>query len=352
MIEWELIDNQTIYYKSAEYMQEIEDNSIDVIVTSPPYNRNKHYSDDTGLEYNDDRPKDEYFRFLTKVWKECFRVLKPEGIFFLNIGDAAPDQGISEEVVLLAVKVGFYRLQTIIWIKSFLGKGHFTPTGGSRRLNNLWENVFVLVKDKKRYRMNPKAIGIPYADKSNIGRYSNEDLRDAGNVWLVPYSQTTGSAIKKGHEAPFPIEIPYKCIKLAGGDVVLDPFAGTGSTLAAAKLLGKKGFGYEKFPRKKIIRERIKDNSYYFPPLILIPHLELSVKILTRILNGIDLPKRLNHDLLSFSKKEKTEMIILRDVLDQLNQSLPFLDEYFHQWENERRKKEGSKKVKSLNNYI
>ncbi|UCE14491.1 MAG: site-specific DNA-methyltransferase [Candidatus Heimdallarchaeota archaeon] len=352
MDEWEIIENQTIYYRSSENMHEIEDNSIDVIVTSPPYNRKKRYSDDTGVEYNDNRPKDEYFRFLTKVWRECFRVLNPEGIFFLNIGDAAPDQGISEEVVQLTEKVGFYRLQTIIWIKSFLGKGHFTPTGGSRRLNNLWENVFVLVKDKKRYRMNPKAVGIPYADKSNIGRYSNEDLRDAGNVWLVPYSQTTGSTIKKGHEAPFPIELPYKCIKLAGGRKVLDPFTGTGSTLAAAKLLGKKGFGYEKFPRKKVIRKRIEDSSDYFPPTILIPHLEMSVRVLTRILDSVDLPKHLKDRLLNFSKKERTEMMILKDVLDQLNQNLPFLDEYFDHWENERRKKEVSKKIKSLSNYL
>ncbi len=213
MVDHEVFDNQTIYYKSSEDMHEIESNSIDVIITSPPYNRDKRYSDDIGDIYNDKQPKDEYFQFLSRVWQECYRVLNPKGIFFLNIGDAAPDQGLSAEVVQLAVKVGFHRLQTIIWIKSLLGKGHFTPSGGSRRLNNVWENIFVLVKDKKSYYINPKAIGIPYADKSNIGRYAEEDIRDAGNVWLIPYSKTTGATIKKGHEAPFPIELPYLCIK-------------------------------------------------------------------------------------------------------------------------------------------
>ena len=351
MVDYEVFDNQTIYYKSSENMHEIQDNSIDVIITSPPYNRNKSYSDDTGEAYNDKQPKEKYFQFLSRVWQECFRVLNPKGMFFLNIGDAAPDQGLSEEVVQLAVETGFRRLQTIIWIKSFLGKGHFTPSGGSRRLNNLWENIFVLVKDKKSYQMNPKAIGIPYADKSNIGRYADEDLRDAGNVWLVPYYKTTGATIKKGHEAPFPIELPYKCIKLTEGETVLDPFAGTGSTLAAARLLNKKGFGYEKFPRREIIRKRILESSFQASPPVLIPHMELAISILSRLLNKIEYSKIQKDVFLRFSQKEKTELSILKDVLDRLELQLPFIEDYFNQWEKNRQKKKG-KKIESLTKFL
>ncbi|MFX1514097.1 MAG: DNA methyltransferase, partial [Promethearchaeota archaeon] len=172
------IGRQIIYFKSSERMTEVKDSSIDVIVTSPPYNRGKLYSGDTGTHYNDRMPKEKYNQLILRVWNECYRVLKPTGLFFLNIGDSAQDQGKSESVVRLAIKAGFKRIQTIAWIKSILGRGHYTPSGGSRRLNNIWENLFILCKSNS-YQLNPQALGIPYADKSNIGRYSDEDLRDA-----------------------------------------------------------------------------------------------------------------------------------------------------------------------------
>ncbi|MFX0013743.1 MAG: DNA methyltransferase [Promethearchaeota archaeon] len=347
MEDREVFGNQVVFYKSSEKMNEIRDNSIDVIVTSPPYNRNKCYSDDSGEKYNDKKPKKEYFSFLTRVWKECHRVLNPRGIFFLNIGDAAPDQGISEEVVKLAVKTGFYRLQTIIWIKSFLGKGHYTPSGGERRLNNLWENIFVLIKDKNTYYMNPKEIGIPYVDKSNIGRYSEEDLRDAGNIWLVPYLKTTGITIKKGHEAPFPIELPYKCIKLVeGAATVLDPFLGTGTTLAAARLLNKKGFGYEKFPRKGLIKKRILEESYQYTPPVLIPHMELAIILLSQYCQSIEYINLQKKGHFKFTKKEKIELKILRETLERLNLHIPFLEDYHHQL------KKNNLKTKTLQNFF
>ncbi|UCG04348.1 MAG: site-specific DNA-methyltransferase [Candidatus Heimdallarchaeota archaeon] len=352
MVDYDVFDNQTVYYKSSENMSEIKDNSIDVIVSSPPYNRNKLYSDDRGGIYNDKKPQEEYFRFLTTVWRECYRVLNPRGVFFLNIGDAAPDQGISENVAQLAVKTGFHRLQTIIWIKSFLGKGHFTPSGGSRRLNNLWESIFVLVKDRKKYHINPKAIGIPYADKSNIGRYANEDLRDAGNVWLVPYSKTTGATIKKGHEAPFPVELPYKCIKLAEGETVLDPFVGIGSTLAASRLLKKKGFGYEKFPRKELIKKRILEGSFKETPSILLPHLELAINILSRYSSIIEYSQLHDEEFFKFSHKEKIQLNILKDTLNQLNLRIPFLEEYFLQWDHNREKLKSKKRIEVLTKFL
>jgi site-specific DNA-methyltransferase (adenine-specific) len=350
MVEYNKFDNQTIYYKSSENMSEIEDDTIDVIVTSPPYNRNKHYSDDLGLVYNDKKPQDEYFNFLSRVWRECYRVLNPRGIFFLNIGDSASDQGLSEQVVKLACNVGFHRLQTIIWIKSLLGKGHYTPTGGKKRLNNLWENIFVLIKNKMKYRMYPKAIGIPFADKSNIGRYGDEDLRDAGNVWLINYSKTTGATIKKGHEAPFPIELPYKCIKLAGGETVLDPFAGTGTTLAAARVLEKVGFGYEKFPRKMVLRKKILESSFVPRPVTLLPHLELTTEILSFFSKNLDFNHLQDKGLFRFSKKESTQISILRDVLTNQGLSLPFLDEYFNFYN--KKTKISSKSQTSLQQFL
>lgn len=277
-----IIENQTVFFKSSEDMSELDNESIDLIITSPPYNRGKTYSSDFGEFHNDNMEESEYFSLLMKVWKECYRVAKKQAILFLNIGDSALDQGKSEKVALSAEKASWIRLQDIIWIKTFLGKGHYTPTGGSRRLNNIWEHVYLFVKNMREYKMDPKAIGIPYADKSNIGRYSDSDLRDAGNVWLIGYEKTTGATIKKGHEAPFPIGLPYRCIKLVPDvKTVLDPFGGTCSTLAACLKLGVKGYAYEKYPRIKVIESRILEGKeYQEKEESLIPHLELSIKLL------------------------------------------------------------------------
>jgi len=315
-----IIENQTVYFKSAEKMDELEDDSIDIIITSPPYNRGKKYSSDGNEEYNDNMKESEYLEFLIRVWQECYRVSKKSTVFFLNIGDSANDQGKSEKVALSAEQANWIRIQDIIWIKSFLGKGHYTPSGGNKRLNNIWEHVYVFVKDKKHYQLDPKAIGIPYADKSNIGRYSESDLRDAGNVWLINYEKTTGATIKKGHEAPFPIGLPYKCIKLIPfAEKILDPFCGTGSTLAACLKLGKTGIAYEKFPRTEVIKQRILEGkSFKEPKFNLIPHLELTINLLIDFLT-----------LQSFklsrpsSKKDLLNYQILVDVLENMqDQSL------------------------------
>ncbi len=307
--------NQTVFLKSSEDMSELEDESIDVIITSSPYNRRKIYSSDFSEKYDDAMEEGNYLSFLKNVWKECYRIAKKSALFFLNIGDSAIDQGKSEKVAITAEQASWKRIQDVIWLKTFLGKGHYTPTGGSKRLNNIWEHVFLFVKNKKEYRLNPKAIGIPYADKSNIGRYSDSDLRDAGNAWLINYKKTTGATVKKGHDAPFPIGLPCKCIKLAPNpQTVLDPFGGTCTTLAACLKLGVKGYAYEKYPRIEVIKSRIlegktfnEDNSS------LIPHLELSTRVLS------DLLSELNYNFRNIkSKKEFLNSKILLDVLCDL----------------------------------
>ena len=310
------VENQTVFFKSSEEMSELEDESIDVIITSPPYNRGKTYTSDNG-EIHDDRMEDaEYYSFLNTIWSECYRVAKQSALFFLNIGDSAGDQGKSEKVANSAESASWKRIQDIIWVKSFLGKGHYTPSGGNRRLNNLWEHIFLFAKNAKEYKIDPKAIGIPYTDKSNIGRYSDTDLRDPGNVWLIPYMKTTGATIKKGHEAPFPIGLPYKCIKLVPkAKTVLDPFGGTGSTLAACLKLGIKGYAYEKYPRVEVIKSRILEGEqFYESEENLIPHLELSLKLLNELLSdtSIILP-------IIKSKAEFNNFQILNVVLNNLN---------------------------------
>ena len=311
-----VIDNQTVYFKSSEKMNEIQDDSIDIIITSPPYNRGKHYSSDSNVIYNDSLPEKEYFQMLDRVWIECFRVSSEKAVFFLNIGDSATTQGLSEKVANSVEQAGWIRIQDIIWIKSIYGKGHYTPSGGNRRFNNVWEHIFLFVKNKKKYELNPKAIGIPYADKSNIGRYGNSDLRDPGNLLHICYEKTTGATIKKGHDAPFPIGLPYSCIKtVPNAKCILDPFLGTGTTLAAAKSLGIQGYGYEMFPRENLIKETITNKSHYKPKTpILIPHYERSIETLLELLENS------NIEFLDLkTKKDRINMEILLDTLEKMN---------------------------------
>ncbi|MBN2492644.1 MAG: site-specific DNA-methyltransferase [Planctomycetes bacterium] len=283
-----LLHGQRIYPVSAERMAAVQDGAVDVIVTSPPYNRGKCYSGDDRRAHDDRLSESAYLALLRRVFAECRRVLRDDGLFFLNIGDAAGDQGKSERVAQTAVQAGFRRIQTVAWVKSLLGKGHYTPSGRDRRLNNCWEAVFLLAKTE-RYRLDPKAIGIPYADKSNIGRYGETDLRDAGNVWLVTYSRTTGHTVKKGHDAPFPVELPYRCIKLVpGARLVLDPFGGTMSTLAAARALGLRGIGFEPFPRWSVIEACLAEGARFRPPPVqLIPELERGVAVLLELVREL-----------------------------------------------------------------
>jgi site-specific DNA-methyltransferase (adenine-specific) len=223
-------------------------NSIDVIVTSPPYNIGIDYNN-----YDDNLPFSEYLEFISKVTTSCFRVLKEDGSFFFNIGDKPSDEFRSLIVAQQIAKK--FRLQnTIHWVKSIaipdkeINIGHYKPVNSNRFLNNSHEYIFHFTKTGQ-VELDKLAIGVPYADKSNIGRWKHakQDLRGRGNQWFIPYETVKE---KKIHPAMFPVKLPEMCIKLHGLDknnplVVLDPFMGIGSTALAAKQLECIYVGFE-----------------------------------------------------------------------------------------------------------
>ncbi|VVB75777.1 Modification methylase MjaV [Candidatus Tiddalikarchaeum anstoanum] len=226
----------------------IEPNSVDIIITSPPYN--------IGIKYNshkDNMPFEQYLNWMEEFGKECSIVLKENGSLFFNIGDKASDELKSFEVAKRIAKS--LKLQnTIHWVKSIaipehnVNIGHYKPINSTRFLNNLHEYIFHFTKTKK-VKLNRTAVGVPYADKSNIKRWkhgkSNGDKRDRGNVWYITYD-----TIQSGREHPamFPKKLPEMCIKLHGFNkdtVILDPFLGAGTTCIVAKELGCKYLGFE-----------------------------------------------------------------------------------------------------------
>ena len=146
--------------------------------------------------------------------------------------------------------------------------------------------------------------------------------------------------------------MPYRCIRLAGplADTILDPFGGTCSTLAAARLLGKKGIAYEKHPRRDVIEERIINSEIVKQPVVLLPHYELTVRYLVDTLNVLQ--RNPQEKLFSYTKKEQTALSIVYDVLNQLGLDIPLLTEYASRLKQLESKNDEDKDKHSLTGYF
>lgn len=254
--------------------------SIDVIVTSPPYNIGKDYR-----SYNDRRPREDYLDWIEEVAVAAARILKDNGSFFLNIGGKPRDPWIPFDVAQRFRQ--HLTLQNVIhWVKSIaiakedvggyekitddIAVGHYQPVNSTRYLSQCHEHVFQFTK-KGDVVLDKLGIGVPYQDKSNISRWKGvkQDLRDRGNTWFVPY-QTIRSS--RPHPATFPVKLPEMCIRLhdpSPGALVLDPFMGIGNTALAAITLGIDYIGFEIDPAYKETAEiriaEARNQGHYDP---------------------------------------------------------------------------------------
>ena len=242
----------TIYAEDciAGMQEHLPDESVDLIVTSPPYNIGVRYG-----TYTDEMPFGEYLDWMEELAEECRRVLTEDGSFFFNIGDRPSDELRSLEVAR-RIKRHFHLQNTIHWVKSIavpeegVNIGHYKPVNSPRFLNNAHEYIFHFTRTG-RVKLDKLAIGVPYQDKSNIGRWkqARQDCRDRGNMWFIPY-RTVQS--EKEHPAAFPPRLAEMCIRLHGLEeepqVVLDPFLGSGSTAIAARKCGCHYVGFEVDP--------------------------------------------------------------------------------------------------------
>lgn len=234
--------------------------SVDVVVTSPPYNINLAYN-----TYKDTRTEEEYLQWMEAVAVHIKRVMKDDGSFFLNISGASSKPWLPFELAS-RLRDHFELQNHITWVKSIavdrVSSGHFKPIAGGRFIHHNHEHIFHLTKTGS-VKLDRLAIGVPFTDKSNIGRFGHTgDLRCRGNTWFIPYKTVKSKAGKYSHPGTFPLQLPLWCIQLHGrpNAVVLDPFLGTGTTIIAADQAGARGIGIEIDPTYvKTALERIAD---------------------------------------------------------------------------------------------
>lgn len=230
-------------------MAELPNESVDLVVTSPPYNLGIRYG-----KFSDRQDRSSYLEWCAKWATQVRRLLKPRGSFFLNVGSAPANPMLPHEIIL-ALRELFVLQNTIHWIKSIAIEerthGHFKPISSPRFLNDCHEYIFHLTLEGKT-PIDRLALGVPYQDKSNIARWSHtrgSDLRCRGNTWFVPYDTIKSRDKERPHPATFPVELAVNCIKLHGltsGLVMLDPFLGIGNSAVAAKECGVSTFiGFE-----------------------------------------------------------------------------------------------------------
>jgi site-specific DNA-methyltransferase (adenine-specific) len=263
-------------------MSRLADDSVDLVVTSPPYNLGIRYG-----KFSDTEDRESYLNWCGEWAKQIRRVLKSSGSFFLNIG-AAPSNPMLPHEIVLQLQGLFVLQNTIHWIKSIaintaegrssasnphlnplpgqgeadvkrrvrvetnaITHGHFKPISSKRFLNDCHEYIFHFTKTG-RVELDRLAIGVPYQDKSNIARWRHtrgSDLRCRGNTWFVPYETIQSRAKERPHPATFPVQLAEWCIKLHGASRVhtmLDPFLGIGNSAVAALRCSVKNFiGFE-----------------------------------------------------------------------------------------------------------
>lgn len=217
---------------SSENMQEIPNNSLHLMVTSPPYNVTKEYDENLSLK--------EYLQLLRNVFSETYRVLVHGGRACINVANLGrkPYIPLSDFISQMMLEIGFYMRGEIIWSKG-AGAGVSMAWGSWQSASN------PVLRDTHEYIL---VFCKGAFERKKVEGKENSIAKEQFMEWTKSvWTMNTESAKKIGHPAPFPVELPYRLIQLYTykGDVILDPFMGSGSTAIAALKSDRKYVGYD-----------------------------------------------------------------------------------------------------------
>lgn len=236
-----------IITKSSENMNELIDNCISLTVTSPPYN--------IGKDSDEDLSDDEYWKMITKVFEEVYRVTESGGRLVVNVANLGrkPYIPFSKYFIEIILEIGFLMRGEIIWQKSKGANANFAwgswLSPSNPVIRDIHEYCLVFSKDS----MKNSTKGEPTIEKE-------EFMESTLSIWNI----SPARAKKIGHPAPFPVDLAKRFINLYSfkNDLILDPFIGSGSTAIAAKLLHRDYIGYELNPEYvEIAKNRLKNEA-------------------------------------------------------------------------------------------
>lgn len=257
----EIKTDHTIIRGDSRRMKELADNSVNLVITSPPYWQLKDYGTDDQIGYNDSY--ENYINNLNLVWQECYRVLQNGCRLCINVGDQFARSvyygrykiiPIRTEIIKFCETIGFDYMGAIIWQKSTT----MNTSGGATIMGSFPFPRNGIIKLDYEFILLFKKIGVPEKVDKNLKELSRLSKEEWNTYFQGHWN--FGGARQDGHIAMFPEELPKRLIKMFSfvGDFVFDPFVGSGTTLLAAKKLSRNSIGYEINPQFiKVIKQKL-----------------------------------------------------------------------------------------------
>lgn len=250
----------------ARDLSSISDGSVHLVVTSPPYWNLKRYNEHSDqIGHIDDY--EVFLEELNKVWRECFRVLAPGGRLVCVVGDVCLSRKrhgrhvvvpLHADICVGCRKIGFDNLNPIIWHK--ISNASYEVQNGSKFLGKPYEPNAIIKNDIEFILMQRKPGGYrqPTVEQRNKSRIAKEEFDD----WFRQFWNITGASTKQ-HPAPFPLELAHRLVRMFSfdGDIVLDPFGGSGTTSLAAIKTGRNSVmvdvdpAYLEMAHKRLVKE-------------------------------------------------------------------------------------------------
>lgn len=247
-----------------EVIPKLKDEIVDLVVTSPPYNvdlGNNKYNKNPYSLYKDNKEHHEYIQWLRSIFKAITPKLKKGGRICINIGDGKNGQvPTSMDIHNFMMELGYIPAGHIIWDKHQIGSrtawgSWMSPSCPSYPCQ--FEHILIFAKESKK---------LLTTGETDLNR--DEFIKYATSLWVF-HPETKAREI--GHPAPFPSELPYRCIKMNTwiGGVVLDPFMGSGTTGVVCEQLNRRFIGIELDPAYfEIAKKRIEEATYEYRELL------------------------------------------------------------------------------------